>query len=187
MRSLARIAPPVVLVAAVASASADTVTWTGEVVEGNSWSTGFLALTLTPADFIGIRVTSAEGSLEGPVFFNFSNASWGELGGGDEFPRVAAATGSAFTSLGFNVRFAGDATDLIDFDMVFFNGDAVASVFSFEWDSVSFGINYGGTSYDMSRRDFVIASGGPAIPLPSAAALAGAALVGAGAGRRQRR
>ena len=185
MKARSMIVLPIALLAAAAApAVADNVVWTGEVEEGNSWTAGFLAFAFTPADFIGVRVTSAGDSLEGPAFMNFSDAGWSNFGDYGPTPTYAGASGPAFTSLGLTLHFAGDTPDPLSFDLVFFSGETVASVFNIGWNGSNFSIGYGGTVYSMGRDEFQ--SMPVSIPLPTAAGLAGLGIFGL-VGRRTRR
>lgn len=186
MKTRALIVVPVALIAAAASAaSADSVVWTGEVAEGNSWTAEFVALSAGAADFLGVRVTSQTGTLEGPAFLEFSNASWSNAGYHGDLPVLAGAAGEAFNELEFTLHFAGDLTDTISYDLVLFNGEEVASVFNLAWDGTAFTIGHGGSTYDVQRS--VFEGNSVSIPLPTAAGLGGMALLGAAGVRRGRR
>lgn len=185
MKARSLIVLPIAVVTAGSAASADTVMWTGEVAEGNSWTAEFVASSAGAADFLGVRVTSEAGTLEGPAFLEFSDVSWTNAGSHGELPVLAGATGDAFGELGFTLHFAGDLTDTIAYDLVLFSGEAVASVFNLAWDGTSFTIGYAGNVYDIEREQFEGDSA--SIPLPAAAGLGGLGLLAVAGVRRGRR
>ena len=176
MRHYARFAVPIVFSVAASAASADSISWNGDVVEGNSWSTSFIAASITGIDFIGVRANSGN-TFEAPAFLEFSRSGWENYGDYGEFPTIAAAHGPSTHLMTFRLHFAGDSPDVMNFDVVYFDGDQVRSVFRLDWDGHHFSIDIDLFHYDLSRADFEAAGTPNGIPLPSAAGLAGVGLM----------
>jgi hypothetical protein len=107
------------------------ITPVGQPFETGSWAQSFRENGVT-FDKMVVEMVSTGDSFEGPVFSGFTTSGWtGYPSSGT--PTVGWASGTATTDMTFNILFAGNQSDPLEFCFWAFNGDQLVDSASAVW------------------------------------------------------
>ena len=162
-----------VLLVIAAPSSAGLIS-VGETIVGTSWSQAFNESGVGNFDLVAVNMVSAGDYFESPTHSGFDVGSWALLYENNTPTTItlASASGPSTTSLTWNIQFAGDSSNSLNFDFVAFNGETIAESVNADWNG---GWTMTTGTWSPSRSEVVPEPG--TLMLLSLAGLSGLAMV----------
>jgi len=155
----------------------------GEPFETGSWDQAFNESGVGSFDTIEVYMLSVGDNFKNMVFRNFTNggwSDWADLASESLETSHAVASGPSLTNLTFNIHFAGDKADSLEFNFLAWAGEDLKEAANAKWEGGRWLI----TAFTAASNYTSPNSNAP-VPEPATMLLLGSGLVGLASFRKK--